>query len=107
SELVPETQGFRLRWVVARTRGPVRFKVYRGFETAGPFTQLDSNHIQGANPYEILDGGVEPGRTHVYQVAAIESDSGLEDRLTTQTGLWKGSPAPAFRAPDPNPAQGS
>ena len=105
SELVPETQGFRLRWVVARTRGPVRFKVYRGFETAGPFTQLASNHIHGANPYEILDGGVEPGRTHVYQVTAIESDSGLEDRLVTQTGLWKGSLTPAFRAPDPNPAR--
>jgi subtilisin family serine protease len=105
SELVPEQDGFRLRWVVSRTRGPVRFRVYRGFEAAGPFTQLAANHIAGANPYEILDSGVEPGRTHVYQVAAIETDSGLEDHLVTQTGLWKGSLTATLRAPDPNPAQ--
>jgi subtilisin family serine protease len=105
SELVPEHEGFRLRWMVARTRAPVQFRVYRGFEMAGPFTQLARTHIDGSNPYEILDTGVEPGRTHVYQIAAIETDTGLEDRLITQTGLWKGSLAPAFRAPDPNPAK--
>jgi hypothetical protein len=107
SELVPEHDGFRLQWVVSHTRGPVRFRVYRGFEASGPFTQLAGAHIQGANPFTILDTGVEPGRTHVYQVAAIESDTGLEDRLTTQTGLWKGSLTATFRAPDPNPVQGN
>jgi len=107
SELVPERDGFRLRWVVARTRGAVRFRVYRGFEAAGPFTQLAATHIDGTNPYEILDVGVEPGRTHVYQVAAIETGTGLEDRLVTQTGLWKGSLTPTLRAPDPNPVHGA
>ena len=50
--------------------------------------------------------GVEPGRTHVYRVGAVDQETGLEDNILTHTGLWKGTLKPAFRVPDPNPARG-
>ena len=106
SELVPEDRGFRLRWSIARTRGPVRYRIYRGFDASGPYTLLSGSRIKGDNPFEILDTLVEPGRTHVYRVGAVDEDTGLEDNILTHTGLWKGGLVPAFRAPDPNPARG-
>jgi subtilisin family serine protease len=106
SELIPEPSGFRLRWFVSREEEPVTYRIYRAFDTAaGPFTLMASRHIEGTNPFEILDGRVEPGRTHVYRVAAVEAD-GLEDPVVTESGLWKGTVLPAFRPPDPNPARG-
>jgi subtilisin family serine protease len=105
SELVHEGGGVRLRWFVSKARGAVRYRVYKGFEPPGLFSLLSERNLVGTNPFEIFDANLEPGRTHIYRITAVD-EAELEDDLDTLQTVVGGTPTLVFRAPDPNPTQG-
>jgi subtilisin family serine protease len=104
AELVPETRGLRVRWVVDKPLGDVRYSVYKGFSDEGPYHRLSPSRIEGNNPFEILDPFPEPGRPHVYRVAVADS-LGLEEDLDTLRVVVPGAPRVVLRPLDPNPAR--
>lgn len=103
-EVVPDRAGVRLRWFVGKEREPVSYRVYKGFADEGPYYLLSAIRLTGDRAFELLDRNVEPGRRHVYRIAAADGE-GLEDDLDTLRIDVPGVPRLEFRPPDPNPAR--
>ena len=104
SELTTEPAGIRLRWSVGKTRAPHTYRILKGFSDDGPFYPLPSPSTTGKQ-FEILDRNIEPGRTHIYRITAVD-EFGLEEELDRMSTIVPGTPSFVFRAPDPNPTAG-
>jgi subtilisin family serine protease len=104
AEAVQEAGGVRVRWVVGKERSPVTFRVYRGFEDGGSYTQLVPRRVEETAAFEAWDPHAEPGRTQFYRISTLDP-FGLEEDLDTLQVSVPGAPALTFRAPDPNPVR--
>lgn len=103
SSVTADDRSLVIEWAVEKELGPLEYAVFKGFGDEGPFYELSRSRVLGENPFRFVDGDPEPGRTHVYRIAAVDP-SGLIDDLDTLRVDVPGRPEALFRRIDPNPA---
>ncbi len=99
-----EADGVHVTWYAGRSRGEVRYRVYKGYAPEGPYFAFAGARVGGDNPYTLLDPDPDPGRVQLYRIASVDA-AGLEEDLDTLRVPVGGRARFAFRAPDPNPAR--
>jgi fibronectin type 3 domain-containing protein len=60
-----------LRWNPSKSSGIVGYYVYRGTESGGPYSKVNSSAIAGT---QYTDTSVQPGHTYYYVVRSVESN---------------------------------
>ncbi len=99
---VSETEGIRLRWQVTGASTALGFNLYRGPSEAEATQRLNPEPILGTSVFSYLDRDVEPERTYVYKIAALE-DSGHETWVGTVQGTAGAALRLSVKRPRPNP----
>jgi hypothetical protein len=99
---VSEPAGIRLRWSASGASGAA-FRLYRGPSEAAATERLNrGDPIPGGPEYSFLDTEVDPERSYVYRIAAVDA-SGHETWMATAEAIAGGAIRLAVRRPRPNP----
>jgi len=70
---VGQPRSVDLAWAASTSTGVVGYKVYRGTQSGGPYTLLNSAAVVPATGYS--DGGVVSGQTYYYVVTAVDGSN--------------------------------